>query len=356
MHKKWIILLTTTLVAFAAKSSSAAVTLKQNWQAGQQLVYDTNIDGELNLQIPSTVTSMIAGMPIEIALRGVGKTTLNTLKINDFGDGTVQASINPLSLEGETFGQKVIVKVNNGTGVMTLNGAPQKGSFIDWNLFTNPPVALTFSSQMKVTNVTSIKQATSTGTESSDPAVPTNIMAIVQNLILQSLPAVLPTKSLNVGDQWTSDVQIKTSPAPNAAVFKLGSFQFELKDPKTMEGRSLQHITVRGNIDLPSAQSKKLISAFSPVDTNNSADSSSKKSKMLGGMLANHLFSLGQSVEGDLYFDTQAGHFVQADLNLNSEMQTIPDTTEPSQPDGFLNFKGTVRFKLAQVLATKTTP
>jgi hypothetical protein len=349
MRKVLLLALSATLLPFVAKPSSAAVALKENWQAGQQLVYDTNIDGDLNLQVPASVQSVIAGMPLEIALRGVGKTTLNTLKINDFGDGTVQATINPLNLEAETFGQKAIIKVNNGTAVATLNGAPQNVPFLDWGLLTNPPVALVVSPQMKVTGFSSTNSATST-----DSAAPTGMMAIIQNLILQSLPAVLPTKSLNVGDQWTSDIQFKTSPAANATVVKLGSFQFELKDPQTMEGRSLQHITVHGDLDLSSEQSKAFKAGSGAADATD--DASAGTANMLTNMFSNHLFSLGQTVDGDLYFDTQAGQFTQADLNLDSQLQTLPDTGEPSTPDGFLNFSGTVRFKLSQVVAGTKAP
>lgn len=349
MRKVLLLALSAVLLPFVAKPSSAAVTLKENWQAGQQLVYDTNIDGDLNLQVPASVQSFIAGMPLEIGLRGVGKTTLNTLKINDFGDGTVQAKIDPLSLEAETFGQKAIIKVKNGTAAATLNGASQDIPFLDWGLITNPPVALVVSPQMKVTGFSSINSATAT-----DSAAPTGIMAIIQNLILQSLPAALPTKSLNVGDQWTSDVQFKTSPAANATVVKLGSFQFELKDPQTMEGRSLQHITVHGDLDLSSEQSKAFKAGSGIADAND--DASTGATDMLANMFSNHLFSLGQTVDGDLYFDTQAGQFTQADLNLDSQLQTLPDTGEPSAPDGFLNFSGTVRFKLSQVLKSANTP
>lgn len=350
MHKLLLLALTAALLPLVAMPSSADVTLKQNWQAGQQLVYDTNIDGNLSLQVPATVPSIIAGMPLEIGLRGVGKTTLNTLKVNDFGDGTVQTKINPLSLEAETFGQKAIIKVTDGKGVVTLNGAPQNESFVDWNLITNPPVALTFSPQMKVTDFVLGDKAT-TGSPAV-AAMPGNMMTIIQNLLLQSLPAVLPTKSLNVGDKWTSDVQFKTSPAANATVIKLGSFQFELKDPKTMEGRSLQHITVHGDVDLSSEQSKTFKAGFDAAGTSepdDTDDTSSNMTKMLKSMFANHLFSFGQTVDGELYFDAQAGQFVQADLNLDSQLQTLPSTTGPSEPDGFMNFSGTVRFKLAQV-------
>jgi len=354
MRKLLLLVLTVAMTSFAAKSSSAAVTLKESWQAGQQLVYDTNIDGDLNLQVPASVQSMIAGMPLEISLRGVGKTTLNTLKVSDFGDGTVQAKINPLNLEAETFGQKAIIKVNNGTAVATLNGAAQEMPLLDWNLITNPPMALIFSPQMKVTGFSSADQANSA--TSTDSVAPTGMMAMIQNLILQSLPAVLPTKSLNVGDQWTSDVQFKTSPAPNATAIKLGSFQFELKDPQTMEGRSLQHITVHGDIDLSSEQSKGLTAGFGSSDADTSDDATANNPKIFTSMLANHLFSLGQTVDGDLYFDATAGQFIQADLNVDSAMQTLPDTTEPSQPDGFMNFSGTVRFKLSQVVAGTKAP
>jgi hypothetical protein len=347
MRKLWFVVLSAVFLSLVAKPSSAAVTLKQNWQAGQQLVYDTNIDGDLNLQIPATVPTFIAGMPLEIGLRGVGKTTLNTLKVNDFGDGTVQTKINPLAIEAETFGQKAVIKIQNGNATATLNGAPQQETFFDWNLLTNPPVAFTISPQLKITNIGSPDASDSTS------AAPANMMTMIQNLILQSLPAILPTKSLNVGDQWTSDVQFKTSPAPNAETIKLGSFQFELKDPQTMEGRNLQHITVHGDLDLSSEQSKAYKKGFGAANDSASDDSDEKPSsvtKALKDMLTNHLFSLGQTVDGDLYFDTQAGQFVQADLNLDSQLQTLPDTNEPSTPDGFMNFSGTVRFKLSQVI------
>jgi hypothetical protein len=350
MRKILLLALSVALMPFVAKPSSAAVALKANWQAGQQLVYDTNIDGDLNLQVPAGVQSIIAGMPLEISLRGTGKTTLNTLNINDFGDGTVQVKVNPLNLEAETFGQKAIIKVNNGTAVATLNGAPQEMPFLDWGLITNPPVALTLSPQMKVTNITSIDSA------NSNSAAPAGMMAMIQNLFLQSLPAVFPSKNLNPGDQWTSDIQFKTSPAANATTIKLGTFQFELKEPQTMEGRSLQHITVHGDIDLPSDQSKALKAGFDTSDTDTSGDASANNSKIFTSLLANHLFSLGQTVDGDLYFDTTAGQFIQANLNVDSEMQTLPDTDEPSTPDGFMNFSGTLRFKLSQVIAGTKTP
>jgi hypothetical protein len=76
--------------------------------------------------------------------------------------------------------------------------------------------------------------------------------------------------------------------------------------------------------------------------------------KVMKDMLSNHLFSFGQTVTGDLYFDAVAGQLVQADLNLDSQLQTLPDATEPSTPDGFINFSGSVRFKLSQVVKDTT--
>jgi hypothetical protein len=92
-----------------------------------------------------------------------------------------------------------------------------------------------------------------------------------------------------------------------------------------------------------------LKAGFASSDT----DTSAGNSKIFSSLLANHLFSLGQSVDGDLYFDAASGQFTQADLNVDSEMQTLPDTDEPSTPDGFMNFSGTLRFKLSQVIASK---
>jgi hypothetical protein len=345
MRKLFFAVMAAGLLTFAAKPSSAAVSLKQNWQAGQQLVYDTHIDGTLNLQVPADAPTIIAGMPLEIDVRGVGKTTLNTLKVNDFGDGTVQVKVNPLSVEGETYGQKALIKVNDGNAVMTLNGEQQKNNFLDWNLLTNPPATLTFSPLMKVTEVSSINAAPAAATSGAAPMNAT--MSMVQNLILQSLPALLPAKSVNVGDQWTADVQLKTSPAPNAAVIKLGSFQFQLKDPETMEGHSLQHITVNGAIDMSSEQSKTLTAGFGASAGN------SDNSGELGGMLSKHLLSLSQTVDGDLYFDAGAGQLIQADLNLNTDAQTLPNTGQPSEPDGSFGFNGTLRLKLSQVINAK---
>ena len=357
MRKILFLLLTSALLPILAKSSSADVALKAIWQPGSQMVYDTNIDGNLSLQVPASAQSMIAGMPLEISLRGTGKTMLNTLKVNDFGDGTVTTKINPLNLEFETFGQKAVIKVNNGVGIMMLNGAPQSGSFIDWNLVTNPPVAVTFSPQMKVTDVASTNTADAKASVNS--AMPTGVVAMMQNLFLQSLPAALPANSLKVGDKWTSEVQFKTSPAADVAAINLGSFQFELKDPQTMEGRSLQHIVVHGDLDLTSEQSKSLMAATASPGAN-TADpaegASSESSKLFTSMLADHTFSFGQSVDGDLYFDAVAGQFIQANLNIDSEMQTMPKSDGPSTPDGFFNFHGTMRFKLTNVIKSPQTP
>jgi hypothetical protein len=43
-------------------------------------------------------------------------------------------------------------------------------------------------------------------------------------------------------------------------------------------------------------------------------------------------------------------------LNLDTQLQTLPNTAEPSTPDGFMNFSGSVRFKLFQVAKEAIAP
>ena len=340
MRRLLLSLMVAGTLALAALPSQAAVSLQQQWQAGQKLTYNTNVDGMLNLQLPANVPIMIAGMPLEINLRAAGKTTLDTKSVNDFGDGTVQVKVDPLSIEAESFGQKALIKINNGKAAMTVNGATQDSSFVDWNLLANPPMTLTFSPRMKVTDFTLLKNDAS---QTPNAALPVNVLAIVQNMILQSLPAMLPEKSINDGDQWTSEVQFKTSPAPDAQTLKLGTFTFQLKGAETVNGRTLQHITMNGSLTLPPEQSRALAEAFG---------SSAASGGILNGagkyadVLSKHVLSFTQSMNGDLYFDALEGHFTQANLNIDAKAKTLPRDDKNGTADGFMDFDGMVRFKL----------
>jgi|GEM_PF-6958343 len=342
MRRLLLSLMAAGTLALAALPSRAAVTLQQQWQAGQKLTYNTNVDGMLNLQLPADAPIMIAGMPLEINLRAAGKTILDTKSVNDFGDGTVQVKVNPLSIEAESFGQKALIKINNGKAAMTVNGASQDSSLIDWSLLANPPMTLTFSPRMKVTDFTLLK---SDAPETSNAALPVNVLAIVQNMILQSLPAILPEKSINEGDQWTSDVQFKLSPAADAQTLKLGTFTFQLKGAETVGGRALQHISMKGNLILPPEQSRALAEAFGSPAANGGIMKGAGK---YADVLSKHVLSFTQNVDGDLYFDALEGHFAQANLNIDAKAKTLPRNDKNSAADGFMDFDGTVRFKLAQ--------
>lgn len=335
-------------LALTAASAPAAVTLEQDWHAGQQLVYDTQLNGMLHLQLPAAVPLMIAGMPLEISLRGVGKTTMNTLKVNDFGDGTVQIKMNPLSIEAQSYGQRALIKVNDGKANMTINGTPRNDDFLDWNLLANPPVQLTFSPQMKVTDITFVGKSQPVAGNMA-PA-PSSIVAMIQNLVLQSLPAMLPNKRLHKGDQWTSDVKFKTSPAPGAAAVKLGTFQFQLVGTEKLDGRTLQHITLSGDLNLTPEQSSSLAAGFGAPKM---AASSIKNAQKFAEVLSKHLIGFNQTIDGDLYFDAKAGRFEQADLQLEVKSHSLPKTGKTSTPDGFMNFTGALHFDLEQVIDAK---
>src|SRR6476661_8475209 len=78
--------------------SAHAVVLEQKWQAGQQLSYDMKVDGTLNLTAPEG-TPMIAGMPLEILMKGDGQSTFITNDVDDFGTATVGMRLERLQLK-----------------------------------------------------------------------------------------------------------------------------------------------------------------------------------------------------------------------------------------------------------------
>ncbi|RYG71845.1 hypothetical protein EON80_04740 [bacterium] len=82
-----------TVSALLPLTSAHAVVLEQKWEPGQKLAYQTEISGTVNVLVPANAPIIIAGVPIEAEVSGIGTTELRTLKVDPKGVGTVQVSV-----------------------------------------------------------------------------------------------------------------------------------------------------------------------------------------------------------------------------------------------------------------------
>ncbi len=333
------------LLGFALPSH--AVILKQKWQPGQKLTYALDMDGTANVQLPPNSPGMqfLAGVPLEVQMRGVGMAAFDTLNVDEFGTGTVALTVPQWKMDAQALGQKAQWTLTNGKSQLSMNGQPINiGAMPQGD--GKPTAAIKISADGQFLGIEPLK---GTANPAPKPAVQTPVTpaaaidqtSLLWATILKSFPALWPNHEVKTGDTWHANVDFAplARPAKDGEAAKpLGTFDLKLEGEDMVEGKTLQRVSLKGDIDL---DGKTLETAF-PATAAAPADATKAKAPT-----PPKLDHATQSVEGTLWFDAQAGQVAKAELIIGGRAQAI--TAAPKGAAGaesWIDFTGTLNMAL----------
>lgn len=353
-HTGWV--WATAVAVLAGAMPAHAVVLQQKWVAGQQLGYDVDFDGTLNLVAPPDAPVLWAGVPLEVQLKGKSATVFDTIAVDDFGTGTVATRVEQMNVKAAAFGQKGEFVVKDGHAAFSINGqpfneAPREGV----EALSKPRFALLISRRGHVDGLVPLKGTapepgkTAPEAPQKKPAAgapngtPIDWPAVVQTFISRALPAVWPERDVQPGDTWTGDVRWTANQTPNAKATDvapaIGTFKFVLRGEEEVAGRKLHRVAVDGAVD---------------VDARRAAELAPKSSRP-GQPPAGSLTGAHQKVVGSLWVDADAGQVVRVELNLqaNAKGKMAPQpqnkTANDAGGEGQFDFVGNLRMQLRRV-------
>jgi hypothetical protein len=339
-----------------------AVVLEQKWVAGQQLTYDMQLDGTLNLDADSRAPFLWAGIPLQAKVGGAGEVTLDTRAVDEAGTATVAVLVPRLLLQGTLMEQRAELTVQNGQASFSFNGMPMNGQpgggGPDLRALVDPTVALRISKMGRLEGIVPLKQQTANanGTqkeEANQQRKPSrlgglfNIEGLLRSALLQALPAIWPGREVSAGEQWTVEPQIPLparatadDAATNRAIqmTSLGKFDLTLRGEEEVEGRKMHRVAVQGALTLDE-RNAALLSDEVAERTNN------------GALRGQRLVNASQTVDGDIWFDASAGQIVRAVLKLQTQAKnqgTTParNNAQPRTWNSAQKFAGTLEMKL----------
>ena len=322
-----------------------AVVLEQKWKAGQQLSYETTLRGTANLTAPAGANFPLAGVPLEVPIRGTGLVQLQTLSVDAAGVGTLTMRVPQFNLTGQAFGQNGQLTLQENTSRVTLNGRPIKlgdGT----NPLAQPPFSLQISPQGRFVGFQPLAPktapaATTTPANPVEPAAALDRTAMMTAAVVRALPALWPGRDVQVGEKWKAEISLPAAPATTVpptttapatppatapattaaptAARPLGTWNMTFKGAEEVEGRTLQRVGVVGQVALDSTQTPAAQRA---------AGTASGKIK--------------QDVRGDLWLDAAAGQIVRADLTLGVQAEGGQNEEQKAR----MNFIGTLQLNL----------
>ncbi len=341
--------------SFGLAQTAHAVVLKQKWQAGQTLVYNVDLDGTANVQMPSDMPNPLAGVPLEVQMRGKGIANLNTLKVDEVGTGTVAVSVPKWNLDAQALGQKANWTLQDGKSQFTLNGRrlafgpdPKK------QLPPLPPVRIAANGQFK--GIEKLDDAAKKGdaakvgdaAQTADdapvsPAAAIDKGALATAAIMRALPALWPARDVKVGDTWQANVDFPAlaRPAQNGQPAKpLGAFNLKLEAQEVVNGQTLQRVSIKGDIDLDG----KTLERMAPSAT---STSKTPANRATAARVQPKLDHATQTVDGQIWLDAAKGQVAKAALILGgrAQAQTPKSDGTPGAP-AWLDFTGTLNMNL----------
>ena len=334
-------LLTTTLPCHA-------VVLKQKWQAGQKLVYAVDLDGTANLQLPPDAPGamFLGGAPLEVPMKGEGLASLDTLKVDEAGTGTVavtlpqwkmSAQVPMPSILGQVLNQKMPVQwtLRDGKSQLSVNGQPVNLGIPQSDGKATQAVKIGTNGQFQgvepIANPN--KPATPTPAKIGDQS------AAAVATILRAFPALWPARDVKVGDTWQANVDYPAlaRPAQNGEPAKpLGAFNLKLEGEDVTGGKTLQRVSIKGDIDL---DGKTLETAFPPAPATPNAGGRTRPQPKLEHAT--------ETVEGTVWLDAGAGQVAKTALIIGGQAQG--STPKPNGQPGskaWFDFTGTLNMAL----------
>jgi hypothetical protein len=362
------------LSTLAATQPARAVVLEAKWLAGQQLSYDLKLDGTIHLTAPEG-TPMIAGLPLELLVKGDGQSTLVTGEVDEFGTAVVAARMERLQfkMNETTFNQNAVLGVREGKASFTLNGQSVMPT-TDVSRFLNSQGGLRITKQMHVVGAVPSKKASAATDTDADAApatgdkpakagkktpfaIPLNVAAMMQAMMARTLPAILPTRDIGAGDEWSANVEWPIPPAFQTPALKealqnpAGQFAMKAVGEEDINGRKAWRIAVDGTLQVDEAQAKIIADEIEKQRVANAPKGEAKpddvKNVLPFGMTPPKFFSFKQKIKGDFWFDAVAGQVVRGDFNVNAAAQSRKD--DKGKADGSTDFVGNIKLDLRKV-------
>ncbi|RYX82607.1 hypothetical protein EON83_18725 [bacterium] len=344
------------LLAFSLPSH--AVVLKQKWQEGQKLNYALDLDGTANLQLPPGAPGMdlFAGVPLEVQMRGTGMAAFSTLKVDEFGTGTVAVSVPSMKLNAQTMGQKAQWTLTNGKSQFALNGQPLNiGALPQGD--GKPTAALKISADGQFKGIEQLGTAGKPAPQPAAPANPANAIdqtGLLWATVLNSFPALWPNNDVKTGDTWKANVDFAplARPAKDGEEVKpLGTFDLKLEGEDVVMGKTLHRVALKGDLDLDGKTLEKAFPAIAAAGKAPAAPAAgAPKANAPRGNMANtmtqaRLDHANQTVEGTVWFDAAAGQIVKTELVLGGRAQALTGNGNKTAESWF-DFTGTLNMAL----------
>lgn len=318
-----------SLLTFAATTQAQAIVLEHKWQAGQQLPYAMTLKGNLSGETNASWAGPLSGVPVDIAVDGNGRWILNTLSVDDKGNGTVQFQIPQLSVAANAWGMGATLKIEKGQATASLNGAP--GKKFDVSKWTNSSNALVISRNAQVQSVapaatkTSSTQTSSTRcdeTTSTYAATSTATSSAAQNMndLARLMPQWWPGRDISTGESWTIDATMPLGTEANAPQLSVGSFTLKLQNEEFLAGRTVQRVVVNGLIEISGEKAQAINAAAKMKNAN-----------------APRVISSTKNISGDILFDASLGQIARAAFKVVSKDE-LRGTTPASEKKAASNW------------------
>lgn len=316
-------------LALAASTLPAqAVVLENKWRAGEKLNYNLALDGVSNVQLAPDVPFFLAGVPLEIGLKGNGRAQLETLKVDGDGTGTVALQIPRLKIEAQTFGQKGLLTIENGQSRLTLNGKPLGGAGAErLGALSQNKTALKIGRDGRIVGFEALDKGKGAQDEkkANSTAGALNRGASIASLLMSTLPALWPGRDIAPGESWKANVGVPNAVATEEKT-NVGEFELTLKEQETVANRQVWRVAVNGTLATPQDNLK------------------------WGAM---QLDEASTKVNGDLWFDAQAGQIVRGEVSLESRAQGRNNRNGEAGEASWFDFAGTLEMNMLDNVATR---
>lgn len=326
------------LVCAVAAGQARAEILEQNWQPNQKLTYNMAMTGTMRFTAPPEVP-MVGGLPLELQLRGDGRSTLEAREVDEFGTALVVPRVDQLNVRFNetTFSQNGSIGFQNGKMNVMLNGQNVSIPTMDWSMLMNPTHGLRFTRNLRMTGVQKLGGALTAEHAPQAPSktpLPAELPTLLQGMIVQSIPPLLPVQDVNIGDSWKAPVKLPVLPGSTAPAMQdqtLGEFEFTAVSEERIQNRRVWKIAVDGSVkalDLPLKIADDVLK-----------EQRSKIDKEIPFKLP-QLLSMAQKTKGHIWFDLDAGQIVKTELNIMTQAQAR--ATGGKDAPGVMYFSGRV--------------
>jgi hypothetical protein len=292
----WVGLLSVVMVALWMGTALAEgpITLKYKFTPNQKLTYVLSLQGKMSMASEPAMP-----MPMDMDLSGNVRIIQQTSKVASDGVADVVLSCPSLVMDINMTGQAVAVKWQNQKMTLTLNGEVQPVEGVDFNTlpFLGKPITMRMTPQGKVVDF-----------KMPDMGPLSQMMGNMDfSQLMKTNQNELPDHPINVGDSWTTDVNIPMGGAQPLTVHTVYSLDGIEGEGDQQVARIKMHATC----------------AMGGMKVTPPAGATTPQTAMT-------IESLSEDVQGTSWFSLASGQNTKASLALT--MQEVMSMTSPQGP------------------------